>query len=309
MKLRGSCVCGAVAFEVEEPFAAFVYCHCSRCRKKTGSAHAAKVPAAQCSWTLGKDLVRKFDLEGTRWSCAFCPTCGSGLPFVNGAGTMFVVPAGSIESPIGEAPASTFITHRVRRDTRTHLRSRPSTRCPRADSCLPRARRSTQAAPVGGGRRAGAALHALPRLVAERRSACAAPGTRREDAVPRIVGALSLGADAGPHQNLAIDARRRRGIGGGSGRWRWGIRRRGDRRSASRSRRRDRGRCDRRNRRRRGDARRRAAGQRPGDDGRGSAGHGESGRGKGQSKQGDDPTMKQKYLLFTIRGADRCLGE
>jgi hypothetical protein len=108
MKLRGSCVCGAVAFEVEEPFAAFAYCHCSRCRKKTGSAHAANamVPAAQFSWTAGQDHVRKFDIEGTRWSSAFCETCGSSLPFVNRTGAMFIVPTGSIEGAITERPRS-----------------------------------------------------------------------------------------------------------------------------------------------------------------------------------------------------------
>ena len=54
MKAHGSCMCGKVAFSVEEPFAAFQYCHCSRCRKKTGSAHAANafVPAAQLTWEI-----------------------------------------------------------------------------------------------------------------------------------------------------------------------------------------------------------------------------------------------------------------
>jgi hypothetical protein len=106
VRLHGSCVCGAVAFEVEEPFATFAYCHCSRCRKKTGSAHAANalVPAASFFWTRGQERVRKFDLEGTRWSSAFCETCGSSLPFVNRTGAMFVVPAGSLEGALGEKP-------------------------------------------------------------------------------------------------------------------------------------------------------------------------------------------------------------
>lgn len=106
MKVQGQCMCGAVAFEIDEPFAAFQYCHCSRCRKKTGSAHASNafVPTAQFAWVRGADQVRKFDLEGTRWSSAFCTTCGSGMPFVNRAGTMWVVPAGSLEDSTNEKP-------------------------------------------------------------------------------------------------------------------------------------------------------------------------------------------------------------
>ncbi len=106
MKIRGSCVCGAVAFEIEEPFAAFQYCHCSRCRKKSGSVHCANafVPVAQFAWVRGAELVRRFDLEGTRWSSAFCGTCGSSMPWANRNGTMFLVPAGALEDAMTEKP-------------------------------------------------------------------------------------------------------------------------------------------------------------------------------------------------------------
>lgn len=99
MRVRGACVCGAVAFEIEEPFVAFQYCHCSRCRKKTGSAHAANafVPPAQFAWVRGEGVVRRFDLEGTRWTSAFCGTCGSAMPWLSRNGTTYVVPAGDLE--------------------------------------------------------------------------------------------------------------------------------------------------------------------------------------------------------------------
>lgn len=99
MKVRGACVCGAVAFEIEEPFLAFQYCHCSRCRKKSGSAHAANafVPLAQLSWVRGENSVRRFDMPDTRWTSAFCPTCGSSMPWLNRKKTVYVVPAGALE--------------------------------------------------------------------------------------------------------------------------------------------------------------------------------------------------------------------
>jgi hypothetical protein len=106
MKIRGACVCGAVAFEIDEPFAAFQYCHCSRCRKKSGSAHCANafVPRAQFGWVRGEEHVKRFDLEGSRWSSAFCATCGSAMPWLNRPGTMFLVPAGSLDDATTEKP-------------------------------------------------------------------------------------------------------------------------------------------------------------------------------------------------------------
>lgn len=100
-QLSGSCLCGAVRFEVNGAFDAFYLCHCSRCRKDTGSAHAANLFARQAElrWTAGGDAVRTFNLHGTRHAKAFCSTCGSALPFV-GEGFV-VVPAGSLD---GDAP-------------------------------------------------------------------------------------------------------------------------------------------------------------------------------------------------------------
>jgi hypothetical protein len=39
--VRGQCICGEVQFIVENDFAYAFYCHCSRCRLRTGSAFAA----------------------------------------------------------------------------------------------------------------------------------------------------------------------------------------------------------------------------------------------------------------------------
>ena len=41
--MKGSCLCGGVVYEIDPPFKIFQYCHCSRCRKFTGSAHAANL--------------------------------------------------------------------------------------------------------------------------------------------------------------------------------------------------------------------------------------------------------------------------
>ena len=79
--IRGSCLCGAVAFAVRAPFLFFQYCHCSRCRKRSGSAHGANllVKAAQLTWTRGEASVKRYELPTAEYYCTgFCGVCGDG---------------------------------------------------------------------------------------------------------------------------------------------------------------------------------------------------------------------------------------
>ncbi|WP_315981351.1 GFA family protein [Aliamphritea spongicola] len=53
----------------------FQYCHCSRCRKFTGSAHAANilVKPEQFSWLSGSQQIGTFMPEETKhFTTAFC---------------------------------------------------------------------------------------------------------------------------------------------------------------------------------------------------------------------------------------------
>ncbi|MCK7615413.1 GFA family protein [Roseibium sediminicola] len=108
MKIHtGSCLCGTVAFQINGDFDAFFLCHCSHCRKDTGSAHAANLfsSTANLIWTSGADHVTTFTLPGTRHRKAFCKDCGSALPNHQLEGNLLVVPAGSLNSPVGMKPA------------------------------------------------------------------------------------------------------------------------------------------------------------------------------------------------------------
>src|SRR5260221_10811240 len=103
----GSCVCGAVAYEIAPPYRFFQYCHCNRCRKRTGSIHAANiaVPTAQLTWTRGKEHVRDFQLASAKgWGNAFCATCGCGLPWPTRSGVAYIVPSGSLDDDPVERP-------------------------------------------------------------------------------------------------------------------------------------------------------------------------------------------------------------
>ena len=104
-KYSGSCLCKKVAFEVIGEFKGFFLCHCSRCRKETGSANAANLfsKTAELRWILGKDCVKIFHLPDSRFVRGFCGNCGSALPTVGGNGRI-VVPAGSLDCDVDLRP-------------------------------------------------------------------------------------------------------------------------------------------------------------------------------------------------------------
>lgn len=105
-KTTGSCQCGAVRFEISGSFDAFFLCHCSRCRKDTGSAHGANLfsSSAQIAWLSGEGNVKTYRVPDTRHEKSFCAECGAALPRVQMNGALLVVPAGSLDSPIDMRP-------------------------------------------------------------------------------------------------------------------------------------------------------------------------------------------------------------
>ncbi|MCZ6804349.1 MAG: GFA family protein [Proteobacteria bacterium] len=97
---KGSCLCGEVAYEIEGPFKIFQYCHCSRCRKSTGSAHASNlfVPPDHFRWTSGEELVGRYEHPDARYfATTFCKQCGSSLPWTVKGGKNIVVTAGTLD--------------------------------------------------------------------------------------------------------------------------------------------------------------------------------------------------------------------
>ncbi len=79
--VRGSCLCGGVRFEVTQPFVRANHCHCSRCRKHSGTfgETQARVPREGFRLLEGEELIRVFrPAEGASVK-AFCVECGSAL--------------------------------------------------------------------------------------------------------------------------------------------------------------------------------------------------------------------------------------
>jgi len=76
--ITGACLCGGVRVEVRSPLGPIIYCHCSMCRRTTGTAFAtnATVMADAFHIVAGRELVREYESSPGRFR-AFCSRCGS----------------------------------------------------------------------------------------------------------------------------------------------------------------------------------------------------------------------------------------
>ena len=97
MTMRGSCQCGTVRYEIAGAFKFVGNCHCSICRRSTGSngIAVAVIPNDTFRWIQGKEHIATWAKPNTSWETWFCRICGSPVPGQNDPARMFV-PAGSI---------------------------------------------------------------------------------------------------------------------------------------------------------------------------------------------------------------------
>ena len=107
MNLSGSCLCGNVRYQLADTMNVFQYCHCSRCRKFTGSAHASNlfVKPDDFQWLQGREFVGRYEPGDTKYfATCFCKQCGSSLPWHNKKNSLVIVPAGTLDKDPGIRP-------------------------------------------------------------------------------------------------------------------------------------------------------------------------------------------------------------
>ncbi len=97
--IYGECNCGDVKFEIYNDLSDVFICHCSICRRSTGSGGIAitLTEAKVFKWTKGKDNISKWSKPGHDWHTLFCKTCGSPLPGENDDKQVYV-PVGLLNS-------------------------------------------------------------------------------------------------------------------------------------------------------------------------------------------------------------------
>ena len=93
--LKGQCRCRAVTYAVEDAFAYAVNCHCSNCRRATGSAFKplAGIGSAQLKIVEGEDCLVRYGEEG---QYVHCGRCGSLLYAIVRDGSIVHVPMGTL---------------------------------------------------------------------------------------------------------------------------------------------------------------------------------------------------------------------
>lgn len=99
--LAGSCLCGLVKYSITGKALRFLHCHCSRCRKVSGTGHASNIlmKSEGCKWLANADQVNHFRLpEADSYTSVFCKNCGSSLPWQVPGQPLTLVPAGSLDT-------------------------------------------------------------------------------------------------------------------------------------------------------------------------------------------------------------------
>ena len=117
--MLGRCLCGDIEFELVGEIPRLYQCHCSLCRKVTGSAANAAlcIPARQLRWRAGTELIRRYASD-SGYQSHFCGRCGSPVPNLTHNDQAYWVPAGLLEQDSNlELAAHFFITSRARWDT------------------------------------------------------------------------------------------------------------------------------------------------------------------------------------------------
>src|SRR6185436_17723414 len=99
--VRGKCLCGSVEFAVVNSPRNLYQCHCSLCRKQSGSAANAAfiVPGEKLSWKTGEELISSY-VKPTGFRSNFCSRCGSPVPKFIGKTAFVWVPAGLLEDAV-----------------------------------------------------------------------------------------------------------------------------------------------------------------------------------------------------------------
>ncbi len=95
--MEGRCLCGALAFNLKVEKGEIYQCHCSKCRRVTGSAANANliVKLDDFRWLKESAELQRYVTE-MGWVSSFCKRCGSRAPIIDKKRAIVYVPAGSL---------------------------------------------------------------------------------------------------------------------------------------------------------------------------------------------------------------------
>ena len=106
----GGCLCGAVRFEIAGELAGVQLCHCSQCRRASGTAFASNIPVAANDFRIlrGAEALKAYAASPGK-ERMFCGRCGSPVLSRLTADPRTVrIRAGLLDEPIAARPAFHF---------------------------------------------------------------------------------------------------------------------------------------------------------------------------------------------------------
>ena len=103
--IEGSCLCGVVTYQVQEPLSRLTHCHCSMCRKINGTPFGSYVRTPGIDFMSGEKNIARYESSPGFFRC-FCDQCGSVLPESVEGEKFHFVPAGGLEGDLSIRPSS-----------------------------------------------------------------------------------------------------------------------------------------------------------------------------------------------------------
>ena len=96
--IRGSCLCGNIAFQISGALPKIYQCHCSLCRKVSGSAsNAAMLVVTEAfQWIEGEQEIASY-ATASGFKSDFCHRCGSPVPNLTRDQKKYWIPAGLLD--------------------------------------------------------------------------------------------------------------------------------------------------------------------------------------------------------------------
>ena len=108
----GSCLCGAIRYEIYGEIGEVIQCHCKRCRKANGTAFATNAPIQKADFKIvqGEHLLKKFASTPTTARC-FCSECASPIISIKAeTPDTYRLRIGTLDTPLEYKPVMHIFT-------------------------------------------------------------------------------------------------------------------------------------------------------------------------------------------------------
>lgn len=109
---KGSCLCGAIRYEIHGEIGEVIQCHCKRCRKANGTAFATNAPIKKADFKIvqGEHLLKKFASTPTTARC-FCSECASPIISIKAeTPDTYRLRIGTLDTPLEHKPVMHIFT-------------------------------------------------------------------------------------------------------------------------------------------------------------------------------------------------------